>query len=613
MVRIFVDFLPLHIVSKRTINRLAKVVQRPAWQTIRVPKMRDINRLALSMAGRWIPYMLSMEQYPPEAFGIAGNKEVTMSSAPRVRRSLSDIQHDYDNGKKEELEALIRAWKGIKDLPANNPNSFFAIGGLHGEPFRDQGKTDPNWWGGYCQHGTVLFPSWHRAYLWRLEEALRSIPKCGNVTLPFWDECSDESREKGIPNALTQEFFVIDGHKIENPLRSFVFPQAIVDEVKNTPVIYSKPEGYETVRYPLSGLVGTDADRAATQAHNAMFKDPVKNIGYLNDNISTWLNGNIKIGGKWRGEVFSRFESALEAPTYTLFSNTTSTSAKNTSDPTGTHYVSLEEPHNFMHLAVGGFDYPNVGDSSAIPGANGDMGENETAGLDPIFFFHHCFIDYVFWTWQRRHGATDEFSIDASDPGATYYKPDGVQPPAGPAGLDPNAILSLDTTLDPFVKGDGRPFATRDCINIEKQLGYVYGKGSLDAYAQPAKQVLFKADAVQPVGKTLRVSRINRAKIRGSFLISAYAKVDGKREYLGTRPVLSRWHVEGCMNCQTHLEATATFKLPLNADDSTIDESSIEVEVQTRDTVLKQPAAALLSSGNSNAAATQVPFKLETF
>ena len=56
-----------------------------------------------------------------------------------------------------------------------------------------------------------------------------------------------------------------------------------------------------------------------------------------------------------------------------------------------------------MHLAVGGFDIPAY-DASPITGANGDMGENDTAGLDPIFFFHHCFIDYMFWTWQRRQG-----------------------------------------------------------------------------------------------------------------------------------------------------------------------------------------------------------------
>lgn len=71
---------------------------------------------------------------------------------------------------------------------------------------------------------------------------------------------------------------MIDGQKIENPLRSFVFPQAITDEVTGTPIIYSKPEGYETVRYPLSGLVGTESDRVATAAHNAQFKDPAKNI-----------------------------------------------------------------------------------------------------------------------------------------------------------------------------------------------------------------------------------------------------------------------------------------------------------------------------------------------
>lgn len=66
------------------------------------------------------------------------------------------------------------------------------------------------------------------------------------------------------------------------------------------------------------------------------------------------------------------------------------------------------------------------------------------------------------------------------------------------------------------------------------------------------------------------------------------------------------------MNCQTHLETKSTFKLPLNADNSAIDDDSIEVEIQTRDTVLKRPnAAGLLSTGN--AATADAPFKLETY
>ena len=67
------------------------------------------------------------------------------------------------------------------------------IGGYHGEPFRGAGWGNASYWGGYCNHGNVLFPTWHRAYLLRLEDALRSIPGCEDVTLPFWDETSDES------------------------------------------------------------------------------------------------------------------------------------------------------------------------------------------------------------------------------------------------------------------------------------------------------------------------------------------------------------------------------------------------------------------------------------
>lgn len=108
----------------------------------------------------------------------------------------------------------------------------------------------------------------------------------------------------------------------------------------------------------------------------------------------------------------------MDAPTYTLFSNTTSMRAWNKDNPSKP-VMSLESPHNFIHLAVGGFDIPAY-NASPISGANGDMGENDTAALDPIFYFHHCFIDYAFWIWQRRHGCTTSLSIDDQDPGASY-------------------------------------------------------------------------------------------------------------------------------------------------------------------------------------------------
>ena len=38
-----------------------------------------------------------------------------------MRRSITDLQKDYDNGNKTALETLMRAWKGIKELPPTTP------------------------------------------------------------------------------------------------------------------------------------------------------------------------------------------------------------------------------------------------------------------------------------------------------------------------------------------------------------------------------------------------------------------------------------------------------------------------------------------------------------
>lgn len=524
--------------------------------------------------------------------------------AAPVRRSLADIQADYDAGNTTELDNLMRAWKGIKELPASELQSFFVLGGYHGEPFAGPGATNPNWWGGYCQHGTVLFPSWHRVYLYVLEKALQSIPGCENVMLPFWDECSADSRANGIPRALTDQYWTLDGQRIDNPLRSFVLPVDIVDNVQGDNALYSKAAGYETVRYPLSGLVGTPADRAATAAHNAQYPDYATNVGILNNNITTWLNTSFVIQGKQRGEIFYRFTQCLDAPNYTLFSNTTSMTQWNNLYPDKLVYA-LENPHNFMHLAIGGFDVPGQGSPTLIPGANGDMGENDTAALDPIFYFHHCFIDYVFWTWQRKNGATDGFTIDSKDPGAVY-SPGNNQPPNG---ADPDAGMDMTTALDPFKKADGTPFTTNDCINIEAQLGYTYGPGSLDAYIVTQGALAAAAPEREPDEKTVHVAGIDRTQIRGSFLIAAYAEIDGERQLIGIDPVLSRWHVEGCANCQNHLNVASDFRLPANGD-------AVTVEVHTREGLASSASASrdgakLMGLAEADVAAAPAAFTIE--
>lgn len=238
------------------------------------------------------------------------------------------------------------------------------------------------WWGGYCYHGQILFPTWHRAYINRLESALRSIPGCENVTLPFLDWCDDETLASGLPDTLNLESFTLaDGTVTKNPLYSYKFQTGVFDSL-NVGALgfpdtdYTKTAGYETVRFPLSGLVGDSpkGQAAKTAEYNAQYAYP-KNVQPLNDNLKAWLKNDGSYGG-----TSGKFRQCLDAPNYTLFSNTSSASQYNQElvnkehpDPSTEKglVVPLESPHNDMHLATGGYNLPTP--NAVATGANGDM------------------------------------------------------------------------------------------------------------------------------------------------------------------------------------------------------------------------------------------------
>lgn len=104
----------------------------------------------------------------------------------------------------------------------------------------------------------------------------------------------------------------------------------------------------------------------------------------------------------------------------------------NAGNPQVPTVVPLELPHNSMHLAIGGLQVP--GAPSVHSASQGDMGENETAAFDPVFYFHHCFIDYVFWKWQDQHDQKDHLDITPDMQGSK--------------GAD------IDTPLEPFTMTD---------------------------------------------------------------------------------------------------------------------------------------------------------------
>lgn len=465
-------------------------------------------------------------------------------------RSLSD----------QELDALVLAFYKIQNLPPKDPDSFFHIAGFHGEPFRGAGWGNASWWGGYCNHGNVLFPTWHRAYLRRLELALqRQVP---GVALPYWDEVEEATTHwEGIPQVLLQREYEFSNGKgtIPNPLFSYTFQRRVADNLgPHFPdADYSKPKGYTTTRLPFAGLVGTQADIRATTAHNAEMEalGPDRTDKMLNDNVQMWLRDEAFVNSKGDtipAGVRQKYFHSLKAPNYTVFSNTTSQTAWNDEhgdEPGFVAVTSLESPHNAIHLAVGGINIPSYdANLPALAGANGDMGENDTASFDPIFFFHHCFVDLVFWHWQTEHGATQRLDIIPGYPGTNSVDAQGPTP-----GVAGGTWLSMDSPLTPFTssRDPKRPLTSRDMVNIEA-IGYTY-------------EVLNRVKGPLPVPKAapiLATSGVNRGAIAGSFVLSAWAvDAKGNEQLVGAEPVLSRWHVSGCSNCQNHLQARAHFSL----------------------------------------------------
>ncbi len=91
------------------------------------------------------------------------------SKASRIRKDVNSLSDT-------ELVALKKAFTAIMAKTPDDPNSYFVQAGYHWFPAPL-----------YCQHHVPAYNPWHRAYLISFENALRSVPGCENVTLPYWD------------------------------------------------------------------------------------------------------------------------------------------------------------------------------------------------------------------------------------------------------------------------------------------------------------------------------------------------------------------------------------------------------------------------------------------
>lgn len=129
----------------------------------------------------------------------------------RVRKNITALND-------AEITLLKKAFSGIMAKPADDPQSYFSLAGIHWLP-------GPNY---YCRHHENAYNPWHRSYLIQFENALRSIEGCENITLPYWD-----IKDKTLPSILYEE-----------PFKSYTIPQELCSISGQC-----YPAGYVTQRY----------------------------------------------------------------------------------------------------------------------------------------------------------------------------------------------------------------------------------------------------------------------------------------------------------------------------------------------------------------------------
>ncbi|MEZ6032002.1 MAG: tyrosinase family protein [Planctomycetaceae bacterium] len=104
-----------------------------------------------------------------------------------------------------ELTSLRKGVEVMKSRPASDPTSWAFQLAVHSTP-----ATTTNALHNQCEHGTIWFFAWHRAYIFRFEAILRKASGDPNLTLPYWDWTNNRS----LPSSFRQP--VLGG--VANPL-----------------------------------------------------------------------------------------------------------------------------------------------------------------------------------------------------------------------------------------------------------------------------------------------------------------------------------------------------------------------------------------------------------
>ncbi|KAI0304304.1 tyrosinase [Multifurca ochricompacta] len=355
-------------------------------------------------------------------FVITGaNGGVLQGAAAPNRIEINDFVKIQD-----QFSLYIQALNAMFKTPQSSSTSHFSIGGIHGLPYiqwEGAGGTHPvkgSQWSGYCTHGSVLFPTWHRPYVALYEQVLQQhaldiaktyqvdqqswLTAAQNLRAPYWDWATNTVPPPEVISLETVDIITPDGNttSVANPLLGYTF----------NPIDRSFPSPYKywqtTIRHP-------DDPRSpnATTDVQALTDD----LSSIQDDITS-----------------STYSLLTRVHTWPAFSN-------HTRGDGGSASNSLEAIHDEIHGIIGG-----------------QMGDPAVAGFDPVFFLHHANVDRLLSLWA------------AVNPGVWVTRGPAE---GGTFTISGNAVIDNNTNLTPFWDSQTGFWASSETTTTAK-LQYTY-------------------------------------------------------------------------------------------------------------------------------------------
>ncbi|KAK8082497.1 hypothetical protein PG996_001278 [Apiospora saccharicola] len=340
-----------------------------------------------------------------------------------VRQNVNTLSASGSPQWLQPRDLFILGLQAFQAASESDQLSYFGIAGVHGRPyipFSGVNAVPGGSGGGYCPHGEIMFPAWHRPYVSGYEQVLGTyVTKIAaqytgsnaatyksaaeQWRMPYWDWAADPH----LPASASTTTITVNGPNgqttINNPLYSYKWQKFPLNHANNyfpTNTDYNCWGWPETTRQPNN--------------------QGVDQLSIVNQQLST-------------------DPSPLKDQVYLVMSSVTDF---NTMASTGTAGTSFEDPHNDVHNSM-----------YAI------MSSLDYSAFDPIFWLHHCQVDRLVALWQAIN-YNNTFMTGS-------YQTQGLFATAA------GSSITADTPLKPWYK-DANSFHTGKTAATTRNFGYTY-------------------------------------------------------------------------------------------------------------------------------------------